>query len=78
MDLSNITNEALNRYFNSLSQTGYMNYNNVYYLLILTYIQEINQEELSLEDKNIVRKALDCLYGNSCLIPYINYKQTCK
>lgn len=77
MDLINLTYEALHRYFTRLSQSGYMKYSNVNTLLILLYIQELSKDSLSTEDKSIIDKAISCLQGTNCMIPYLGCKSTC-
>lgn len=41
MDITNLSYEALHRYFTRLSQSGYMRYSSVDSLVVLLYIQEI-------------------------------------
>lgn len=77
MVATNITSNALDRYFTRLSQSGYINYKDVEHLLILTYIQEFNYDSLEYEDKIIIDKTLECLSNNSCLIPMINCDNMC-
>lgn len=51
MDLTNLSYEALHRYFTRLSQSGYMKYSNVDSLIVLLYIQEIvNEYDLDIEE----------------------------
>lgn len=70
INLSNLSYEALQRYFTRLHQFGYMNYNNVEQLIVFLYIQEIlSDNELEQDELAVVEKALDCIQGNSCLIP---------
>lgn len=77
MDLINLSYEALHRYFTRLAQSGYIKYIDVDAITVLLYIQEIVREDLSTEEQAIVNKALSCLYGSSCLIPYPNCKVAC-
>lgn len=70
MDLTNLSYEALHRYFTKLTQFGYMKYSDVELLIVLLYIQEIvDKYDPSLEEQSIVNKALSCLQGSSCIIP---------
>lgn len=79
MDLTNLSYEALHRYFTRLSQSGYMKYSNVDSLIVLLYIQEIVKEfYLDIEEQTIVNKALSCLQGSNCMIPYSGCKGACK
>lgn len=51
MDITNLSYEAIHRYFTRLSQSGYMKYNNVDSLIVLLYIQEIVSEcDLDIEE----------------------------
>lgn len=78
MDLTNLSYEALHRYFTRLSQSGYMKYSSVDSLIVLLYIQEIVKEfDLDIEEQTIINKALSCLQGSNCMIPYSNCKGAC-
>lgn len=78
MNLINLSYEALHRYFTRLTQFGYMKYSDVYDLLVLLYVQEIaDNYDLSVGEQSIVDKALACLQGNSCMIPYVSCNGTC-
>ena len=77
MAITNLTSNALDRYFTRLFQSGYVNYIDVKRLLILTYIQEFNYDSLEYENKLIINKALECLSSNSCLIPIIDCDNMC-
>lgn len=77
MDLTNLTYEALHRYFTRLSQSGYMKYSSVDSLIVLLYIQELVEEGLEVDELAIVNKALACLQGSNCMIPYAGCKGTC-
>lgn len=78
MDLTNQSYQALQRYFNRLSQAGYVKYGYVEYLLAFLYIQEILQEfDLDQDEQLIVSKAVNCLWGSNCLIPYTSCKEAC-
>lgn len=41
MDITNLSYEALHRYFTRLSQSGYVKHSNVESLIVLLYIQEL-------------------------------------
>lgn len=68
---------ALDRYFNILSTLGYKNYTSVYKLIVLIFIQELLDSDcssfISEDESRIIEKALTCLYGSDCLIPYRKY-----
>ena len=79
-NLVKFTKESLIRYFTALSQFGYKSYCDVGKLLTLIFLQEYlqkYQEYITEADYNEVSKAMECLYGTSCLIPY-QYYQTNK
>lgn len=67
--------EALDRYYNVLSHTGYKSYCEVNNLLILSFIEELLSKCKGLiteEDYNYLSKVVECLHG-SCLIPFTKY-----
>ena len=68
---------SLMYYFTSLKNIGYRKQSDVNNLLIFTTIQELLDNDfrglVSEEDYNIINKALYCLYGSTCLIPYPDY-----
>lgn len=76
--LTELSLEALDRYFHTLSVLGYMNYDNVYRLLALLFIEEILTRELSSyineEDYKYITEFLYCLYGSNCMIDFPSYK----
>lgn len=72
--MSNFIYEVLSRYFNTLSILGYKEYLSVYKVLLLILIKDFIDRDyygyLTKEDYNTVNKALYCIYGTTCLIPY--------
>lgn len=70
---------SIDRYFSTLSHTGYKSYNEVYRLLIFAFIEELLYGPLSTyiteEDYKHISKSLDCIYG-SCIISFPNYKKS--
>ena len=78
--MDEITFEAVNKYFTHLSNVGYFSQSNVDKLLFLTFIQEMIDNDfrglISEEDYDYINKALYCLYGSSCFIPYPDYYNT--
>ena len=72
--LTNISFEAIYRYFHTLSVLGYKSYEDVYKLILLLYLEELLTGEMSYyineEDLRIITEALTCLYGSTCLIDY--------
>ena len=72
--ITNISFEALQRYFHSLSVLGYRSYIDVNKMLFLLYIEEILTGEMAFyiteENLRTISGALNCLYGSTCLIDY--------
>lgn len=69
--------DILSRYFNRLSQVGYVPDNSTFSILITAYIYKLEKEnKLTKDQNNIIKKALSCLQGN-CFIPYNSCKGTC-
>ena len=68
---------ALMGYFRVLEKTGYYSYRKVEHLLILLFYYDLIYNDfrgyLCEEDYNLIDKALNCLYGETCLIPYPDY-----
>ena len=65
---------ALDKYFDTLKQTGYYKQKDVDKLLVLDYIRELLSDNYSYyiteEDFNIIKDVLYCLFGSTCLISY--------
>ena len=68
---------GLSSYFNVLEKTGYMSYVQMQRLLVLIFYNDFVYNDfrgnITKEDYRLIERALDCLYGSSCLIPYPNY-----
>lgn len=77
-ELTNITQEALQRYFITLSQFGYRKYSDVFKLIVLLFIEETLLDEwadfVDEEDYRHIIQALYCLYGSTCLIDFPVYE----
>lgn len=73
----NITYEALLRYFNRLTKTGYVPYNEVESLIILMYIKSLSKESIISGSDIIINRALDCLYGSNCLLGFQGCNEDC-
>lgn len=75
--MDNIVYNALYNYYNALQYTGYMSTKHTYKLLVLVfYWQLINNDYrgiISEDCYRLIERALDCLYGSTCLIPYPDY-----
>lgn len=76
-EVTNITENTINRYFNSLSKLGYKNYTDVYKIIILTFLEELLGydffEFVSEEDYTAIMQAIYCLAGNTCIIEFPSY-----
>ena len=68
---------SLTSYYHALEKTGYLSWGNVQKLLILIFFKDFVYHDyrglLSKEDYYYIERALDCLYGSTCLIPYPDY-----
>lgn len=71
--------EALNRYYDALSKLGYINYETVSKLIVALFLNDILngefEEPLCEKDYNTITKALYCILGNTCLIPFPVYRR---
>lgn len=80
-ELTEISEEAVQRYFNTLAQFGYKNYSDVYKLITLLFIEEFLSSDsfsefITEEDYRHIISALYCILGSTCLIEFpefINY-----
>lgn len=77
-EVTKISEEAINRYFTTLSQFGYRKYSDVNKLIALLFIEEILKFDFSTfiteEDYKDIINALYCLSGNTCLIRFPEYE----
>lgn len=78
-ELTKEVSKSLDRYFNTLATLGYINCKETDKLIILLFINDILDlnltDSISEEDYKLLNKCLYCLYGTSCLIPYPKYLQ---
>lgn len=69
--------QVLNNYYASLEAKGYTKSSDAYKILILCFYKDFILQDyrglLSKKDYFLIEKALDCLYGSTCLIPYPEY-----
>lgn len=76
--LTNITTEALNRYFHTLSVLGYKNYKSVYKLLFLIFVEELLNNDIyafiTEGDYRIIVNAVYCILGKDCLFDMPSYE----
>jgi hypothetical protein len=72
----------LSNYFNALEYKGYMPYSQMQKLLVLIFYRDFVYNDyrglLSKDDYLLIEKALNCLYGSTCLIPYPDYLKMSK
>lgn len=77
VEITNDVYGSVNTYFNTLRQLGYKDYGSVYKLLAYTFIEELLTGPMRIyvteDDYRAISKALNCLYGSNCLIPYPQY-----
>lgn len=75
--MDEIVYNALVSYYHALGLKGYMSNSQSEKLLILSFYRDFVFEDyrgmLSCEDYHIIERALDCLWGSTCLIPYPDY-----
>ena len=75
--MDNIVYDAITQYYTALSKLGYYKYGDVFRLLVLCFLRDFVYHDyrgvLNREDYRIIERALDCLFGSSCLIPYPDY-----
>lgn len=75
--MDDILYEALIKYFHALEVKGYMSRTHSEKLLVMAFYRDFMFNDyralLSKRDYCLIERALDCLYGTSCLIPYPDY-----
>jgi len=80
MEIANDAYCQIKRYFDVLGKTGYYPEGDVGKFIIYLYIIYLLEGELSDfvtdEDYRTIYKALVCLWGSSCLIPYPEWRRT--
>lgn len=72
--------DSVYRYFTTLANKGYVKQSEVNKLLLYTLLGELLNNDFGWcipeEDYTLINKALYCLFGSSCLIPYPDYYST--
>ena len=70
-ELTNLSEKVLYKYFNTLSNLGYINDYEVNSILILLFLEEALDREFSMfvtaEDYKVIQTSLSCLFENSCI-----------
>jgi hypothetical protein len=73
----NILYKAIERYFTTLSQFGYKSYDDVYKLLFFIAVTDFVYSDVDAaiteDDYRDIEKALYCIFGTTCLLPYPEY-----
>lgn len=68
---------ALTSYYHALEKLGYMSNSQAQKLLLLIFYRDFVFNDyrgiISKEDYQLIERALNCLYGTTCLIPYPDY-----
>lgn len=75
--ITELTVNSLNRYYNVLSKLGHVSQSDVKKLLILSHIEDIHTKFASFitqENYDNIIKAVYCLSENSCLIDFPDFK----
>lgn len=72
--MDKIIYDTLVKYFHTLSIFGYRNYEDVYKLIFLIWVQDVVNsafsEYITEEDNRIIQRSLNCMFNSSCLISY--------
>ena len=75
--MDEIVYNALTKYYSALCKLGYYKYESVYKLILLCFYRDFVFHDyrglLSYTDYQVIEKALNCLFGTDCLIPYPDY-----
>ena len=73
---------AIIDYYSALEKMGYLPYSHAEKLLVLSFYKDFVENDyrgiISRDDYAFLEKALDCLFGSSCLIPYPDYMKSGK
>ena len=75
--MDEILYNSLSSYFHALEVKGYMPYKDMMKLLVLGFYRDFVFSDyrgiITRNDYLLIERALDCLYGSTCLIPYPDY-----
>lgn len=75
--MDEILYNALTKYYHALELKGYMANSHAVKLLILIFFRDFVFHDyrglITKKDYHLIEKALDCIYGSICLIPYPDY-----
>ena len=80
--MDRILYDSLSKYFHALEVKGYMPYKDMVKLLVLGFYRDFVFSDyrgiITRDDYLLIERALDCLYGSTCLIPYPDYLKMSK
>ena len=75
--MDNFIYNSITQYYDALSKLGYHKYGDVFSLMVLCFLRDFIYQDyrgiITQEDYHIIERALNCLYGSNCLIPYPDY-----
>ena len=75
--MDEILYNSLSNYFHALQLKGYIPYKAMMKLLVLGFYRDFVFSDyrgiITRDDYLLIERALDCLYGTTCLIPYPDY-----
>ena len=75
--MDRILYDSLTKYFHALEKQGTMPFQQMVKVLVLTFYKNFLYEDyrgrVTKEDYQLIDRALDCLFGTTCLIPYFDY-----
>ena len=75
--MDEILYSTITDYYKILQRRGFFNYSETMKILILCFFRDFIFHDyrgiLSKEDYHDIEKALNCLFGSNCLIPYPDY-----
>jgi hypothetical protein len=75
--MDSIIYDALSSYYHALELKGYMSNIHAMKLLLLIFYRDFVFHDyrglISRDDYLLIERALDCLWGSTCLIPYPDY-----
>ena len=75
--MDNIIFNTITDYYKVLQRRGYHSYKDVKRILVLSFYRNFVMNDyrglISKEDYSYIERALNCLFGSTCLIPYPDY-----
>lgn len=75
--MDNLIYNAITQYYTVLGKTGYYPYKDVLRLLVLCFYRDFVYNDfrgrITRSDYHLIERALNCLFGSNCLIPYPDY-----